>query len=84
MERAAHFAVSKHCIRYALKKLNIPQKKTHTYKEQCPVKREVYLAALQMETNIRGKTPVYVNESGFATAGFHRYAYAPKGNLPVF
>ena len=28
---------------------------------------------------MRGKTPVYVDETGFATAGFHRYAYAPKG-----
>ncbi|MCY3721232.1 MAG: IS630 transposase-related protein [Candidatus Poribacteria bacterium] len=42
-ERAKYFGVSQHGISYALSKLNITRKKTQTYKEQCPVKRQEYL-----------------------------------------
>ena len=49
-----------------------------TYKEQCPVKRQEYLSALQQETE-KGKKLVYIDESGFTKTDFRRYAYAPKG-----
>ena len=56
------------------------KKKRQTYKEQCPVKREpTYLSALDLETQVRGKILVYVDETGFARASFREYAYAPKG-----
>ena len=55
------------------------EKKTTTYKEQCPVKRRKYLPALQEATQSHGKTPVYLDESGFSETDFRRYAYAPKG-----
>jgi putative transposase len=55
------------------------KKKRRTYKEQCPLKREAYLSSLQLETDVRGKTPVYIDETGFATSGFREYAYALKG-----
>ena len=51
----------------------------HTYKEQCPVKRHAYIAEFQRATDVCGKTPVYVDETGFAISDFRRYAYAPKG-----
>ena len=49
------------------------------YKEQCPVKRRESLSALQEATQTHGKTPVYIDESGFSETDFRRYAYAPKG-----
>ena len=55
------------------------EKKSLTYKEQCPAKRQVYLDALALEVQAKGKTPVYVDESGFSNAEVRRYAYAPKG-----
>lgn len=54
------------------------EKKTLTYKEQCPLKREAYLNALQAAQQC-GKTPVFVDESGFTTESTRRYAYAPRG-----
>ena len=50
-----------------------------TYKEQCPIKRQEYLLALQQETQACGRTPVYIDETGFSETDFRRYAYAPKG-----
>ena len=50
-----------------------------TYKEQCPVKRQEYLSAFQEATQTHGKTPVYIDESGFTKTDFRRYAYAPRG-----
>ena len=55
------------------------EKKTQTYKEQCPVKRQEFLTALQRETEKHGKAPVYLDETGFTETDFRRYAYAPKG-----
>ncbi len=55
------------------------EKKTLTYKEQCPEKRQTYLDAFDREIQVGGKTPVYVDESGFPTPQLRRYAYAPKG-----
>ena len=79
-ERAAHFGVSRHCIWYGLQTLNITRKKkTRTYKEQYPVKRQAYLLALQEETVVGGKVPVYVDETGFSETDFREYAYASKG-----
>lgn len=60
-------------------KLNITRKKTLTYKEQCPKKRQVYLDTLETEVQQAGKTPVYVNECGFPSSEVRRYAYAPRG-----
>ena len=54
------------------------KKKTFTYKEQCPVKQETYLTQLQMAL-VNGKTPVFVDESGFSTESVRQYAYAPRG-----
>ena len=34
---------------------------------------------LQQETDIHGKVPVYIDETGFSKTDFRRYAYAPKG-----
>ena len=56
------------------------KKKTLTYKEQCPAKRQVYLDALALEVQEGGKTPVYVDESGFSNTDVRRYAYARKGS----
>ena len=50
-----------------------------TYKEQCPIKRQEYLWSLQQETQACGRTPVYIDETGFSETDFRRYAYAPKG-----
>ena len=55
------------------------EKKTLTYKEQCPEKRQAYLDALHLEVDVGGKTAAYVDESGFPTSDVRRYAYAPKG-----
>ncbi|MDE0398169.1 MAG: hypothetical protein OXL96_10215 [Candidatus Poribacteria bacterium] len=55
------------------------EKNTLTYKEQCPAKRQVYLDALALEVEVGGKTPVYVDESGFSNTDVRWYAYAPKG-----
>ncbi len=55
------------------------KKKTLTYKEQSPEKRQAYLDALALEVQGGGKTPVYVDESGFPTSELRRYAYAPRG-----
>ena len=55
------------------------KKKALTYKEQCPAQRQVYLEALALEVQGGGKTPVYVDESGFSNADVRRYAYALKG-----
>ena len=54
------------------------KKKTTTYKEQCPVKRQEYLSTLQQETEQHRKKQVYIDESGFSETDFRRYAYAPK------
>ena len=35
--------------------------------------------ALQQETQKHGKTPVYIDETGFSETDFRQYAYAPKG-----
>ena len=78
-ERAKHFGVSINGIFYALSKLNITRKKKTTDKEQCPIKRQEYLSALQEETQTQGKTPVYIDESGLRPTDFRRSAYAPKG-----
>ena len=40
------------------------EKKSLTYKEQCPAKRQGYLDALALEVQEGGKTPVYVDEIG--------------------
>ena len=55
------------------------KKKTLTYKEQCPAKRQAYLQALDAAVEVAGKTPVYVDESGFPSSELRRYAYAPRG-----
>ncbi len=49
------------------------EKKTLTYKEQCPLKREASLNALQTAQQC-WKTPIFVDESGFTTE-------APEGML---
>ena len=43
------------------------------------MKRQEYLLALQQETQERGKTPVYLDETGFSETAFRRYAYATRG-----
>ena len=43
------------------------------------MKRQAYLDAFALEVETEGKTPVYVDESGFSNADIRRYAYAPKG-----
>ena len=64
-ERAAHFGVSQQCVWHGLKKIGCTRKKkTFTYKEQCPIKQEVYKTELQTALQNR-KTPVFVDESGF-------------------
>lgn len=57
------------------------EKKTLTYKEQCREKRQVYLDRFAIEVQANGKTPVYVDESGFSSSEVRRYAYAPKGMI---
>lgn len=54
------------------------KKKTFTYKEQCPIKQEVYQTELQAALQ-NGKTPVFVDESGFSTESVRQFAYAPRG-----
>ena len=71
-ERAAHFGVSQQCVRYGLKKIGCTlKKKTLTYKEQCPLKREAYLTALRTALAC-GKIPVFVDESGFSIESVRR------------
>ena len=55
------------------------KKKTLTYKQQCPAKRQAYLDALDAEVRGKGKTPAYVDECGFPSSELRRYAYAPRG-----
>ncbi len=74
-ERARHFQVSTFCIWYGLKHIDCTRKKTLGYKERCPKQRRAYrqeLAAAQAD----GKSFVYVDESGFRSKSFRRYAYA--------
>jgi hypothetical protein len=54
------------------------EKKTLTYKEQCPEKRRAYLDAFDLEVQGGGKTPVYIDENGFPSSNLRRYAYDPK------
>lgn len=54
------------------------KKKTFTYKEQCPIKQEVYQTELQAALQ-NGKVPVYVDESGFRTESVRQFAYVPRG-----
>lgn len=56
----------------------LAKKKTFTYKEQCSVKQEDYNTELQRALQ-SGKTPVFVDESGFTKESVREYAYAPKG-----
>ena len=44
------------------------------------MKRQAYLQALDAEVQGAGKTPVYVDESGFPSSELRRYAYAPRGS----
>ena len=77
-KRADHFQVSTFCIWYGLKRINCTRKKNTGYKEQCLKQRCDYrqdLAAVQAD----GKSLVYVDESGFRSESFRRYAYAPRG-----
>lgn len=53
-------------------------KKTLGYRERDPHKRRAYLR-LRERYRRRGKTLVYVDESGFAPTVTRRYAYAPQG-----
>ena len=55
------------------------KKKTLTYKEQCPAKRQVYLDAFARQVRDSDKTAVYVDECGFPSSELRRYAYAPRG-----
>ena len=55
------------------------KKKTLTYKQQCRVKRQAYLDALDAEVRVGGKTAAYVDECGFPSSELRRYAYAPRG-----
>ena len=43
------------------------------------MKRQESLVAFQQETQERGKTPVYLDETGVSETDFRRYAYAPRG-----
>lgn len=58
---------------------SIPQKKTLTYKQQCPIKRQAYLDTLDSEMRVKGKIPTYVDEYGFLSSELRRYTYAPRG-----
>jgi hypothetical protein len=53
-------------------------KKTIAYKERSLRKRKAYLRLRERYAR-RGKTFVYVDESGFTPSATRRYAYAPKG-----
>lgn len=55
-----------------------PGKKTLGYKERDPGKRQAYLRLRERYAR-RGKTFVYIDESGFVPTVTRRYAYAPKG-----
>ena len=64
---------------YTQKTHDHAKKKTLTYKQQCPEKRQAYLDALACEVQDAGKTPAYVDECGFPSAELRRYGYAPRG-----
>jgi putative transposase len=53
-------------------------KKTTGYKERSLIKRKAYLRLRERYAR-RGKTFVYIDESGFTPSANRRYAYAPKG-----
>jgi putative transposase len=53
-------------------------KKTLGYRERDPARRRAYLR-LRERYRRRGKTFVYLDESGFVPTVTRRYAYAPKG-----
>jgi transposase len=55
-----------------------PGKKTPGYKERDPHQRKAYLRLRERYAR-RGKTFIYIDESGFAPAVTRRFAYAPKG-----
>ena len=78
-ERARHFGVSRGCIWYNLRRLGITRKKKMTgYRERSDKKRKVYLRLHERYVR-RGKTFVYVDESGFFPYSARRYGYAPIG-----
>ena len=43
------------------------------------MKRHDYLLALHQETDVCGKEPVYIDETGFSETDFREYAYARRG-----
>lgn len=77
-ERAGHFGVSRHCIWHNLRELGFSRKKTTGYKERSLIKRKAYLRLRERYAR-RGKTFVYIDESGFTPSANRRYAYALKG-----
>ena len=64
---------------YACETAYHTKKKTLTYREQCPAKRQAYLDAFACEVRDSGKTAVSVDECGFPSSQVRRYAYAPRG-----
>ena len=55
------------------------EKKSLGYKEQCPEKRATYQAELSDAIEQENRSPVYVDESGFAAETLRRHGYAPRG-----
>ena len=76
-ERAPHFRVSTFCIWYGLKRIGCRRKKTLGYKEWCSKQRHAYRQELATVQASR-KSLVYVDEAGFRSDSFRRYAYPPK------
>ncbi len=74
-EWARHFQLSRHCIWYALQRLQVTRKKRIGYN---PGQRRRFLR-LRERVFRRGKQPVYIDECGFAPSTARRYGYAPKG-----
>ena len=58
------------------------EKKSLGYKEQCPEKRATYEAELADAIHKENRSPVYIDESGFAAETVRRHGYAPRG-IPV-
>ena len=55
------------------------EKKSLGYKEQCPEKRATYQAELSDAIEQENRSPVYVDESGFAAETLRKHGYAPRG-----
>ena len=77
-ERVAHFGVSQRCICYGPEADRMHGKKDIYLQRTMPSQTGGLSHQLQTAL-VNGKTPVFVDESGFSTESVRQFAYTPRG-----